>query len=69
MLPNLHQLFDWQYIGKIICGDFAKFCGLLRIYELYVFTQISWHVCNVYHTITINLSYIFCEKAEVYVLK
>ena len=29
------QLFDWQYIGQIIGGDFAKFCGHLRIYELY----------------------------------
>ena len=36
ILPNLHQLFDWQYIGQIIGGDFAKFCGLLRIYELYI---------------------------------
>ena len=35
ILPNLHQLFDWHYIGQIIGGDFAKFCGLLRIYELY----------------------------------
>ena len=34
-LWNLHQLFDWQYIGQIIGGDFASFCGLLRIYELY----------------------------------
>ena len=34
ILWNLHQLFDWQYIGQIIGGDFAKFCGLLRIYEL-----------------------------------
>ena len=33
-MQNLHQLFDWQYIGQIIGGDFAKFCGLLRIYEL-----------------------------------
>ena len=32
ILRNLHQLFD---IGKIIGGDFANFCGLLRIYELY----------------------------------
>ena len=31
---NLHQLFDWQYLGQIIGGDFIKFCGLLRIYEL-----------------------------------
>jgi hypothetical protein len=34
-LQNLHQLFDWQYIGQIIGGNFAKFCGLLRIFELY----------------------------------
>ena len=34
ILQNLHQLFDWQYIGRIIGGDFAKFCGLLRLYEL-----------------------------------
>ena len=33
ILRNFHQLFDWQ-IGQIIGGDFAKFCGLLRIYEL-----------------------------------
>ena len=30
ILRNLHQLC----IGQIIGGDFAKFCGLLRIYEL-----------------------------------
>ena len=35
ILRNLQQLFDWQYIGQIIGGDSAKFCGLLRIYELY----------------------------------
>ena len=34
ILQNLRQLFDWQYIGQIIGGDFAKFYGLLRIYEL-----------------------------------
>ena len=33
---NLHQLFEWQYIGQIIGGDFPKFFGLLRIYELYI---------------------------------
>ena len=35
ILQNLLQLFDWQYIGQIIGEDFAKLCGLLRIYELY----------------------------------
>ena len=34
ILRNLHQLFDWQYLGQIISGDSAKFCGLLRN-ELY----------------------------------
>ena len=29
-------LFEWHYIGKIYGGDFAKFCGLLKIYGLYI---------------------------------
>ena len=40
-MRNLHQLFV-LYVLVLICtasqiigGDFAKFCGLLRIYELY----------------------------------
>ena len=39
-MQNLHRRFDWHYIGQIYGGDFAKFCGLLRIYELYNFIQI-----------------------------
>ena len=34
-LQNLHRRFDRYNIGQIYGGDFAKFCGLLRIYELY----------------------------------
>ena len=34
---NLQCIFDRYYIGQIYGGDFAKFCGLLRIYELYIF--------------------------------
>ena len=34
MLRNLHQLFVLCTASQIIGGDFAKFCGLLRIYEL-----------------------------------
>ena len=34
-MRNLPLTFDWHYIGQIIGGEFAKFCGLLRIYELY----------------------------------
>ena len=40
-----NYIFDWQYIGQIIGGDFAKFYGLLRIYELYknlhLFNQVN----------------------------
>ena len=35
-MQNLHHIFHQQYIGQIYGGDFAKFCGLLRIYELYL---------------------------------
>ena len=35
-MRNLHRRFDRRYyIGQIYGGDFAKFYGLLRIYELY----------------------------------
>ena len=33
---NLHHIFDWHSIGQTYGGDFSKFCGLLRIYELYL---------------------------------
>ena len=35
---NFHQLFvlcTSTFTSQIIGGDFAKFCGLLRIYEIY----------------------------------
>ena len=35
ILQNLQCRFDWHYIGQIYGGDYSKFCGLLRIYELY----------------------------------
>ena len=35
ILRNLHRRFDRYYIGQIYSGDFAKLCGLLRIYELF----------------------------------
>ena len=34
ILRNLHRRFDRYYIGQIYGVDFAKICGLLRIYEL-----------------------------------
>ena len=46
ILQNLHQLFDWQYIEQIIGGDFAKFCGLLKIYELKPNILLSKLICS-----------------------
>ena len=48
MLRNLHQLFDWQYTGKIIVGDFAKFYGLLSVYIRCgrVVTDFDWKAKN-----------------------
>ena len=37
MLRYLHQLFALCTASQIIGGDFAKFCGLLRLNELYYF--------------------------------
>ena len=34
-MQNIHLTFDGYYIGYKSGGDFEKFCGLLRIYELY----------------------------------
>ena len=31
--------FDWHYIGQKFGGVFSKFCGLLRIYELYLWRK------------------------------
>ena len=40
-MQNLHRRFDRYYIGQIYGGDFAKICGLLRIYELYLLPKFS----------------------------
>ena len=40
ILQNLHLRFVLCSNGQIYGGDFAKFCGLLRIYELYN----SWQI-------------------------
>ena len=32
---NLHLTFDYSTYSQKFGEDFAKFCGLLRIYELY----------------------------------
>ena len=35
------DLIGTRYIGQIYGGDFAKFCGLFRIYELCVFENLD----------------------------
>ena len=35
-LWDLLRRFDWNCIGQICGGDFAKFCGLLRMHELWL---------------------------------
>ena len=52
-MRNLYQLFDWQYIGQIIGGDFAKFCGLLRTYELYLIYHNSPKIMIISHFFSI----------------
>ena len=34
ILQNLPLTFDYSTYGQTLGEDFAKFCGLLRIYEL-----------------------------------
>ena len=34
ILQNLHLTFDCMYCSQKLGEDFAKFCGILRIYEL-----------------------------------
>ena len=38
-MQNLDLPFDWHYIGQKEGRDFAKFCGLRRLYELYMSAQ------------------------------
>ena len=35
ILQNLHLTFDCMYCSQKLGENFAEFCGLLRIYELY----------------------------------
>ena len=35
-MRNLHLTFDCSIYSQKLWEDFAKFCGLLRIYELYI---------------------------------
>ena len=45
ILRNLHLTFDCMYCSQTLGEDFAKFCGLLRIYELYLYNLSSSSLC------------------------
>ena len=45
ILRNLHQLFVLCTASQMFGGDFAKFFGLLRIYELYKIV-LTFHCMN-----------------------
>ena len=71
ILQNLHQLFVPCTASLIVGGDFAKFCGLLRIYELYLYVFVrldfvSWTLLEV--KININRVILMHRPAH-YVLK
>ena len=49
ILRNLHRRFVLCSVSQIYGGDFAKFCGLLRIYELYEYCKTQLHENNTVH--------------------
>ena len=51
-MRNLHQLFVLCTASQVIGGDFAKFCGLLRIYELYQSLSLQ---TSLYDALTLDL--------------
>ena len=60
ILQNLYHRFDRYYIGQIYDGDFAKNCGLLRIYEL----SQKWNSCissQSYCITQVHTYYIICN--------
>ena len=44
ILRNLHLTFDCMYCSQKLGEDFAKVCGLLRIYELYWAVQLMMKI-------------------------
>ena len=48
-MRNLHLTFDCMYCSQKLGEDFTKFCGLLRIYELYLYqSKFLKHFYNLY---------------------
>ena len=48
ILRNLPLTFDYSTYGQKLGEDLAKFCGLLRIYELYHIRKKMWELFGIY---------------------
>ena len=57
---NLPRLFVLCSASQIIGGDFEKFCGLLRIYELYLGYS-EWEICTIFSKLE-KYCIIFCSS-------
>ena len=49
-MRNLPLTFDCMYCSQKLGEDFAKFCGLLRIYELYYFFLLIFKKISLLHS-------------------
>ena len=71
ILRNLHQSFFLCTASQIIGGDFTKFCGLLRIYELYIGTKVGfwtsliWLYLFAVYIVTHNVSHKCWRNVEI----
>ena len=67
ILRNLHQVFDWQYTGQIIGGDFVAFSEYIELYTVdiignnmlwvhYACLLFAFYVCKVFKNFGLSVS-------------
>ena len=56
-MRNLHHRFVLCSASQIYGGDFTKFCGLLRIYDLIKQNVLYYRICFIFEKITVNLMF------------
>ena len=57
-MRNLHLTFVLCTASQRIGGDFAKCCGLLRIYELYWALVLDYSLVNIPSEFSLNLAHL-----------
>ena len=67
ILRNLQCRFDWHYIEQIYGGDFAKFCGLLRMFELYNLSKIMYSLRI--HVTKMTESFILRQLRNIHIIR